>query len=338
MVKLKGNQSIIILTILLIIAICFSFTLGRYEITLHQLFQFFIEKLTGEKRMDDPMVYKIITEVRLPRIIAAVLVGGALAISGAVFQALFRNPMVSSDILGVTSGAGFGASLGLLLGFSYWKVELMAFAFGILAVAATYMLSYAVGKNGQNILLLILSGMIIGTLFKSFISCVKYLADPNDALQSITFWLMGSLTMIKLKDLWLLAIPIVLGTIPLLCVGWKMNAMAFGEEEAMALGIQTEKLKLVVIICSTIITSTSVAMTGIIGWIGLIIPHLVRMALGPNNQLLIPASMLTGAIYLLLIDNLSRTLLGIEIPISILTSIIGAPFFIFLLFRTRRDS
>jgi iron complex transport system permease protein len=338
LVKLKENLTIIILTILLIAAICFSITLGRYEITLPQLFQFLTETLTGKKRIEDPMVYQIITEVRLPRIITAVLVGGALAISGAVFQALFRNPMVSSDILGVTSGAGFGASLGLLLGLSYWKVELMAFALGILAVTVTYLLSYAAGKNGQSILLLILSGMTIGTLFKSFISCIKYLADPNDALQSITFWLMGSLTTIKLKDLWFLVIPIVLGTIPLLCVGWRMNAMAFGEEEAMALGIQTEKLKLIVIISSTIITSTSVAMTGIIGWIGLIIPHMVRMALGPNNQLLIPASMLAGAIYLLLIDNLSRTLMGIEIPISILTSIIGAPFFIFLLFQTRRDS
>lgn len=337
MVKLRENLSIFILIILLVIVICFSITMGRYEITLQQLFQFLIEKVTGEKRIDDPMIYKIIAEVRLPRIIAAVLVGGALAISGAVFQALFRNPMVSSDILGVTSGAGFGASLGLLWGLSYWKVEMMAFVFGIFAVTVTYMLSYTVGKNKQNILFLILSGMVIGTLFKSFISCVKYMADPNDALQSITFWLMGSLTMIKSKDLGLLAVPIILGSIPLLWLGWKMNAMAFGEEEAMALGIQTEKLKAVVIICSTIITSTSVAMTGIIGWIGLIIPHLVRMVLGPNNQLLIPASMLTGAIYLLLIDNLSRTLMGIEIPISILTSIIGAPFFIFLLFRTRRD-
>ena len=180
--------------------------------------------------------------------------------------------------------------------------------------------------------------MVIGTLFKSFISCVKYLADPNDALQSITFWLMGSLTMIKSKDLWFLTIPILLGSIPLLWTGWKMNAMAFGEEDAMALGIQTEKLKLVVIICSTIITSASVALTGIIGWVGLIIPHLVRMALGPDNRVLIPASMLTGGIYLLLIDDLSRTLMGVEIPISILTSIIGAPFFIYLLFRTRRDS
>lgn len=329
---------VVILTILLIVTILLSITLGRYEISLQQLWNLIIEKVTGVKSVKDPMINQIIFEIRVPRITAAVLVGGSLAISGATFQALFRNPMVSSDILGVTSGAGFGASLGLLLGFSYWKVEVMAFIFGILAVAASYLLSYAVGKHGQNILLLILSGMVTGTLFKALISCVKYVADPNDALQSITFWLMGSLAMVKQKDLVFLVIPIMLGMIPLLWIGWKMNAMSFGEEEAMTLGVHTEKLKLMVIVCSTIITSVSVAVTGIVGWIGLIIPHLVRMTLGPNNQLLIPASMLSGAIYLLLIDNLSRALLGIEIPISILTSIIGAPFFIFLLFRTRGDS
>ncbi|RDU24258.1 FecCD family ABC transporter permease [Anaerosacchariphilus polymeriproducens] len=336
MKKYKNQISIIFLFILLIVSICISLMLGRYEITMKQILQISLEKITGIKRINDPMIYKIIYEIRLPRIVAAVVVGGALSISGSVFQALFRNPMVSSDILGVTSGAGFGASLGILLGFCYWKVELLAFVFGIFAVMITYFLSYIVGKESHYILFLILSGMVISTLFKSFISCVKYLADPNDALQSITFWLMGSLTQIKQDELLWLIIPILLCSLPLLWTGWKLNAMAFGEEEAMALGIQTERLKVIIIICSTIITSVSVSMTGIIGWIGLIIPHLVRMAVGPDNQMLIPASMFMGAIYLLFIDNLSRTLLSVEIPISILTSIIGVPFFIFLLFRTRR--
>lgn len=335
----KRNDFIIVVLILLLIFIaCISMTLGRYEIHISQVFQLLMQKISGEKMLYDPFVEKILIEVRFPRVCAAILIGGALSVSGAVFQGLFKNPMVSADILGVTSGAGFGAALGLLWGLAYWKVELMAFVFGIIAVSATYLLSLVVGKKEQNILMLILSGIVIGTLFKSFISCVTYLADPDDALQRITFWLMGSLTRVKESDLLMLAIPIILGTIPLVFVGWKMNAMAFSEEEAMALGIHTEKLKLLVIVCSTIITSTAVAMGGIIGWIGLVIPHLVRLALGPDNHLLIPASLLSGAIYLLLIDNISRTLLGIEMPISILTSIIGSPFFIYLLFRSRRDA
>lgn len=335
----RNRETIImgVLIIVLLVTIIFSLTLGRYEISVYQLYQLSLEKITGESQNIDAFVAKVVFEIRLPRILAAVLIGGALSISGAAFQALFRNPMVSADILGVTSGAAFGASLGLLLGMASWKVETMAFGFGIVAVMATYLLSSAARRSSQNTLVLILSGMVIGTLFKSFISCVKYLADPNDALQAITFWLMGSLALIQLKDLVFLAIPVILGSIPLLFMGWKLNAMAFGEEEAMALGIHTEKLKMTVIICSTIITSACVAISGIIGWVGLIIPHLVRMAIGPDNRLLIPASMLCGGIYLLVIDNISRTLFSVEIPLSILTSLIGTPFFIYLLLKTRGD-
>ncbi|KNZ40368.1 FecCD family ABC transporter permease [Acetobacterium bakii] len=340
MKKYSQNRENIIMGVLiiaLVATIIFSLTLGRYQISFYQLYQLSLEKITGQNQNIDAFVSKVIFEIRLPRVLAAVLIGGALSISGAVFQALFRNPMVSADILGVTSGAAFGASLGLLIGMASWKVEVMAFAFGIIAVMSTYFLSSAARRSSQNTLVLILSGMVIGTLFKSFISCVKYLADPNDALQAITFWLMGSLALIQLKDLLFLAVPVILGSIPLLFIGWKLNAMAFGEEEAMALGIHTEKLKITVIICSTIITSACVAISGIIGWVGLIIPHLVRMAIGPDNRLLIPASMLCGGIYLLVIDNISRTLFSVEIPLSILTSLIGTPFFIYLLFKTRGD-
>jgi len=334
--KISLNVIFITFVTLLIFLSLFSLTLGRYEITYQQVINVFIEKITGNNLVQDKFIEKIIFQVRLPRIIAAILIGGSLAISGASFQGMFRNPMVSPDILGVTSGAGFGAALGILMKLSMLGIQLLSFFFGLLAVTITYLISKAVGKGSGELILLILSGMVIGTLFKSFISCATYVADPDDTLPTITYWLMGSLSNVSLKKVIILIIPIVLGIIPLMLARWKLNALAFGEEDAMAMGINTDLLKIVIIISSTVITSISISMCGIVGWVGLIVPHLARMIVGPNNKALIPTSLILGSIYLLAVDDICRSVATVELPLGILTSIIGAPFFIYLLFKTRR--
>ncbi|KUK52628.1 MAG: putative ABC transporter, permease component [Desulfotomaculum sp. 46_296] len=200
----------------------------------------------------------------------------------------------------------------------------------------TYSLSIALKKNGDPILMLVLAGIVIGSIFSSLISLTKYIADPNDTLPTITFWLMGSLTSIRIRDVLLLIIPVLLGTIPILIFRNKLNILAFGDEEAQSLGIDVHWVRLLFIICSTIITASSVSLCGMVGWVGLIIPHISRSLVGANHKVLIPASILTGSIFLMLVDDLSRTIFSVEVPLGIITSLIGAPFFIYLMFQKRR--
>ncbi|ADN37501.1 transport system permease protein [Methanolacinia petrolearia DSM 11571] len=271
----------------------------------------------------------VLFNIRLPRILGAALVGAALAVAGAAFQGLFKNPLVSPDILGVSSGAGFGAALAILLIGNALAIQASAFAFGIVAVASTCL----IGKiyKGSGTLVLVLAGIITGAFFSALLSLVKYMADPYDTLPAIIFWLMGSLGSVSMDDLVLVSPAIIAGIVVIYLLRWRINVMSLGEEEALALGVDTKKTMRIIIICATLMTASAVCISGVVGWIGLVIPHLGRMLTGPDFKTLVPVSAFLGATYLILIDDLARTVATVEIPLGVLTALIGAPFFAYLL-------
>jgi iron complex transport system permease protein len=275
----------------------------------------------------------VVFRIRLPRVIAAMLVGGGLSLAGASFQGLFRNPLVSPDILGVAAGAGFGAALGILVSGNPWVIQVSAFAFGIVAVAVTY----GIGRvyHNSSTLILVLAGIIVGSLFSALLSLAKYVADPYDTLPAIVFWLMGSLSSVSNTDIIAVAPPILLGSICLYLIRWRINLLSLGEEEAQALGLDTKRMTVVLVISSTIVTASAVCISGIIGWVGLVVPHIGRMLVGPDFRNLIPVSAVLGASFLLVVDDIARTLTATEIPLGILTALIGAPFFAYLLTRKK---
>jgi len=280
------------------------------------------------------VVNTVIFQIRLPRIIAAILIGASLSTAGVVYQGMFKNTLVSPDILGVSAGSAFGASLAIFLSFNMVKIQIFAFIFGLVGVALTYFVSLKVKENITIGLVII--GVLVGSTFSSLTSLIKYLADTNDKLPTITFWLMGSLSSITLQDIKFILMPIGLGMIPLYILRWRLNVLSLNEEEAKTMGLDTFVLGNIVIICSTLMTAASVSISGVIGWIGLVIPHLSRMIVGPNYKVLLPTTALLGSAYLLIIDSFVRSLVEVEIPLGILTSLIGSPFFIFLLLKSRR--
>lgn len=329
------------LTLVLLAVALVAFCVGQYVISLPTVLETLAGRLTGrggEPSAQQATIETVLFTVRLPRIIAAVLIGAALACAGATFQGLFRNPMVSPDILGATSGAGFGAALGLLLSWNLLGVSGLAFALGGCAVVLTYVISRVISHGDDSILMLVLTGMVVYNLFLAFISITKYVADPDNKLPAITFWLMGGLSTITLSNLGLLLVPLVIGFVPIVALRWRLNVMSFGDEEAKAMGVDTERLRWLFICCATLLTAASVAVSGIIGWVGLVIPHVARIIVGPNFSRLIPASMLCGAAFLLVADGVARSVYAAEIPLGILTSLIGAPFFLVLLIRGRRSA
>ncbi|MFA5612877.1 MAG: iron ABC transporter permease [Methanoculleus sp.] len=275
----------------------------------------------------------VIFRIRLPRVVAAMLVGGGLSIAGASFQGLFRNPLVSPDILGVSAGAGFGAALGILLSGNPMVIQVSAFVFGIVAVSVAYCIGRTVGRGST--LVLVLGGIIVGSLFSAFISLTKYVADPYDTLPAIVFWLMGSLSAVSNADIIAIAPPILIGSLCLFLVRWRINLLAVGEEEARALGVDTKWMTMVLVIASTVVTASAVCISGIIGWVGLVVPHIGRMLVGPDFRKLIPVSAVLGASFLLIVDDIARTLSAAEIPLGILTALVGAPFFAYLLTRKK---
>lgn len=330
------NQSNIwekILPVLPIIAFLFSFPVGRYGIDPLQLITVLLSKIFPIAQTWSDTVETVIFQVRLPRILAAMLVGAALSVAGASYQGMFKNPLVSPDILGASAGAGFGAALGIFYSFGVIGIQLSSFLFGLAAVG----LAYAVGGRIRHdpMLALVLAGILISTIFASCTSLLKFLADPYSKLPAITYWMMGSLASIAPSDVWFVLIPMVLGLVPLYLVRWRLNVLSMGEEEAKALGLETGRLRFMVILCATLVTSASVSISGQIGFVGLVIPHLTRMIVGPNYRVLIPASILLGSTYLLLVDDLARMLSTVEVPLGILTSVIGAPFFIYLILRNK---
>jgi iron complex transport system permease protein len=306
---------------------------GRYTISPWEVLQILGSNLFGFEHGLPDTLETIVMSVRLPRAILAMMVGSGLAISGASFQGIFSNPLVSPDILGVTAAAGFGAAVAILLGGSATAIQISAFAFGILGVGLAYLIS-RVYKTTPT-LMLVLAGVIVAALFGALTSATKFIADPESKLPAITFWLMGSMASASWKDVLRIIAPVTVGCTGLLLLRWRLNLLAMGDVEARSLGVRTELLKSIIIICTTLVSAASVCVAGVIGWIGLIIPHVARMLVGPDHKVLLPASMAIGAGYLLLIDDIARTITAAEVPLGILTAVIGAPFFAYLLRKTK---
>ena len=306
-----------------------AFTVGRYPVGLGDLVGV-LAKALGHRVDISPAIETVVLQVRGPRVLAAGLVGAALALAGTAFQGLFRNPLVSPDILGASSGAALGAVIGIYLSFGVFAIQALAFVGGLVAVAAVYVIGSAV-RSRDPILVLVLTGVVVGSLFGAGVGLVKYLADPYNQLPAMTFWLLGSLSATTAPDLIPLLGPIALGALVLIALRWRMNVMSLPEEEARALGVATGWLRVAIIAAATLVTSASVAAAGIIGWVGLVVPHLARSLVGPDFARLLPASAILGGGYLLLIDTLARTMAQVEIPLGILTAVIGTPFFIWLL-------
>ena len=306
-----------------------SFMIGQYPIDPAGVVDIIGSRLFGFPCSESDMAQTIVWKVRLPRICAALLVGAALSVAGAVYQGLFKNPMVSPDILGASSGAGFGAALAILLGAGYFGISASAFVFGLLAVATAYLVS-CMSRTNQTIAL-ILSGMMVSSLFSAGTSYIKLVADTQQQLPAITYWLMGSLSSIKPRDVLFLVIPVTLGLVPLLILSWRMNLLTLGEEEARSMGVNTRLLRFTVILCATLLTAASVAVSGMIGWVGLVIPHFCRMLFGYDYRRLIPAAALFGASFLIIVDDIARLATAGEIPLGILTAFVGAPIFLYLI-------
>ncbi len=314
-----------------IILVIVALSLGYYKLSFQDTLSalFFMQT-------SDAQAVNIIHNIRLPRVIAALLIGSSLALSGAAYQGMFKNPLVSPDILGVSSGASVGASIAILMSQSFVVTQSLAFLFGLITVVISYTISLK-SKLSQTISL-ILTGTMIGSVCTSIVSMIKYVSDPTDTLPSITFWLLGSLSKIQTNSILFSVIPIVIGMITLFLARWKLNVLMLEDDEARTLGINPLKWKLIIILASTLLTSAAVCLGGLIGWVGLMIPHIARFIFGSNYRYLIPSSSILGAIFLLAIDTLIRTVFQSEVPIGVFTAIIGAPFFLFLIIRRPKSN
>ncbi|MCK9492175.1 MAG: iron ABC transporter permease [Sulfurimonas sp.] len=335
MSHINDAKYLIIATIILAILSTLSLLWGQFDISISTFFDYLNHKLFSSPATQDfTLIESIILDIRLPRVLLAILIGAALATSGAVFQAMFVNPLVSPGILGVLAGASFGAACGMLISEHWFIVQILAFVFGFVAVGFAVFIGSMV-TNSRSTVMLVLGGVISASLFTSLLSIIKYVADPYSTLPAIVYWLMGSLSMAELNETLLVAIPITLSILGMIFMSKYFDLMSLGDEEAKALGVNVKLIRIVAIILATLASSLSVVMAGIIGWVGLIIPHIIRMAVGPSHRLLIPLSAVIGAIFLLCADAISRLALSVEIPIGILTSLIGIPIFIIVLKNAR---
>lgn len=309
-----------------------SLVIGRYPVSPQVVIKLLAAKFFLFDSGISEAVNTVLFQVRIPRVVCAMLIGGSLSVSGAAFQGLFRNPLVSPYILGVASGAGFGASLAILIFESALAIQFAAFIFGSMAV----MMSYGMTRiyRTESSLVLVLSGVIVGTFFTALISLIKFWADPFEKLPLIVFWLMGSLSTVTHKEMMTIVGPMALGLSVLFSIRWKINVLTLGDEEAKALGVETGRLRILIVLSATLITASAVAVSGIIGWVGLVIPHLARMLCGPDYRKLLPVSFAIGACYLVFIDDIARNLTAAEVPLGILTATIGAPVFAWILKRS----
>ena len=319
---------------LFLAAFLFSFSIGRYGVPVKEVIRIFINKLVPLQQTWTREMETVVINIRLPRIVMASLVGCALSAAGAAYQGVFQNPMASPDVLGASSGAAFGAALAILLGGSARIVTSAAFASSLVTVMVVYLI--AERAPGLRVVNLILAGIMVGSLFTAGTSYIKLVADPSNQLPAITYWMMGSLSGSKLTQVAFVVVPMALGLLPLFLIRWQINILTLGDEEARTLGVHTNRLRMVVILCATLITAASISVSGMIGWVGLVIPHLSRKLVGNNYRFLLPASMILGATFLLIVDNISRNLLAVEIPIGILTAFVGAPFFLYLIARQEK--
>lgn len=313
-----------------LIAMILCLGIGRYHISVWDTLKSIGTVLTGGEI--DATVYSVLFKVRLPRIVLALFVGAGLAVAGTSFQSLFSNPLATPDTLGVATGASFGAVLALLLCDNIIVVQVMALIFGLLSLLITCMVSKMNGKS--SIIMVVLSGMVVSSIFQALVSLAKYTADTEEKLPAITYWLMGSMSRATVQSL-MLGVPfIIAGIVILFALRWRLNILSLQEDEAKSLGINVKRLRLLVMIGATMVTASCVSMCGQVGWVGLLIPHVARMIYGSDNKKIIPAGAVIGATFMIIIDTISRAATAAEIPVSILTALIGAPFFVLLLRKT----
>lgn len=327
--KVKNALLVIIPIVVFLVSLC----LGRYLIPIDTVVRILFSPILPIEPTWPSVMQTVIFDVRLPRLILVSLVGASLSISGASFQGILKNPLVSPDILGVASGAGFGASLGILLGQGSLSIQILALVFAMVAVGLAYGV-HALYRRSST-LVLVLCGIIIGSFFSSLISLLKYFSDPNTTLAAIVFWLMGSFANVKVPDVLQFGLPMIIGIIVLLALRWRINVLSLEDSQAKALGLNVKRYQGIIIFFASLITASAVCVSGIIGWVGLIVPHIARMLVGPNNSKALPASVLIGIAYLLIIDDIARTLTMSEISIGILTGTIAAPFFGYLLLKQK---
>lgn len=331
--RLSGRAVLALLALALLLSVLCSFAFGRYPVSLRELGGIFLSRipfLNMEPFWSNAQAVAI-WNVRLPRILTAVLVGACLSAAGAAYQGVFQNPIAAPDILGASAGAGFGAALAIFLGLGSAWITGFAFAASLITV----FLVFAVGNRvkGEKTLGLVLAGIMISSLFQAGTSFIKLAADPNNKLPAITYWLMGSLAGADNNELRFIVWPMLIGMLPLWLMRWRLNVITMGDDEARAMGVDAVKVRLAVVFGATLVTAASVSVSGMIGWVGLVIPHMTRRLVGSDYRVLMPASILAGGIFLLLVDDISRNLASMEIPIGILTAVIGAPFFLLLIIR-----
>ena len=334
---LSGPAWIAIFVVILIVCILASFVFGRYPVPFKQLMGIIFGKLEFlhiEKSWTDAQ-YIAVWNVRMPRILLAVFTGACLSAAGAAYQGVFQNPMAAPDILGASAGAGFGAALAIYLGLGSWMITFFAFGAGLATVAAVMLVSkYA---KGEHVLSIVLAGIMVSSLLQSGTSYIKLVADPTNKLPAITYWLMGSLAGATNRELGLAVWPMSAGITVLFLLRWRLNILAAGDDDARSLGVNPDRVRLTVIISATLVTAASVSVSGVIGWVGLVIPHMMRRLVGSDYRYLMPMSVIGGGLFLLLVDNFSRNFPGGEIPIGILTAFIGAPFFLLLITRRKHE-
>ncbi len=335
--KPRSRYGLLMLTILcaLVAAFFLSFLIGRYPIAPGTVVHIAFSRLLSIEPYWEATLEKVVLQVRLPRILLAILVGGSLSMSGASYQTLFKNPMVSPDILGVSAGAGFGAALAMLHNSGWAGIQLSALAFGLSAVGLAYLIASLSGKR-QDLTVLILAGVVVSSLFQSLLSIVKTLADTDSQLPSITFWLMGSLGKGNNDDVLVMLPAVAVSLLILFLFRAQIDTLAAGEDEALSMGVNVPLVKIVVIISSTLMTVVSVSICGIIGWVGMVVPHIARALVGANYGRLSSLSFMIGGLFLLLIDNLIRGVSGIELPLGVMTALIGTPVFAVMLARVKK--
>ena len=327
----KKAAVILVMALALALTALASFALGRYPVPPRELMGILLSKLVPMEPFWTERMETVFFNVRAPRILLSCLVGCALSAAGAAYQGIFQNPMASPDILGATKGGGFGAALAIFAGAGTRASMASAFCFGILSVALVWLISSR--AKGKRVMSLILAGIIISSLFEAGTSYLKLVADPNDQLPKITYWLMGSLSGARKEDVLFVLPPILVGLVVLFLLRWQLGVLTMGDEEARAMGVNARAVRLGSILAATLLTAASVSVAGSVGWVGLVVPHLCRRLVGNNPRYLMPASMLLGALFLLVVDNISRNLYAVELPIGILTAFVGAPFFLYLMLK-----
>ena len=325
----------LLLFLCMLVCIVLAACVGKYPVSPEESLNIMLSALLGKTGNASEMTVNVVLGLRVPRILASVIVGGALSMSGAAYQGIFKNPLVSPDFLGVSSGACIGAAVAILLSLSATYISVLAFVFGIAAVLITVAIP-AIMRNRSNVML-VLSGIIVGTAMSSILGFIKYIAAPNTQLASITYWTMGSFSYITLADLLAILPIIAIPAIILFLMSWWIDVLSMGEEEARTLGARVGLIRGITIICATLLTAASVCIAGTISWVGLIVPHFGRMTVGPSNRRLLPMCALLGGLFMLAVDTLTRTIGTTEMPVSILTGVLGAPIFCWLLFRQRRE-